>query len=142
MSTNLNNELRNTPLKRTFYTVVRLLLALIFIPSAFISLFLPPSEMGLSAEATQIVENLWAIGYLMYIVKTVELVAGIMFLTNRYVKLACIIIMPVVVNILMLALFKDWSGLFLSIPMFLMVLYLVKENWDSYKFLLLPLGKL
>ncbi|MCC5927015.1 MAG: DoxX family membrane protein [Bacteroidetes bacterium] len=129
-------------MKRTFYTVVRLLLALIFIPSAFISLFLPPSEMGLSAEATQIVENLWAIGYLMYIVKTVELVAGIMFLTNRYVKLACIIIMPVVVNILMLALFKDWSGLFLSIPMFLMVLYLVKENWDSYKFLLLPLGKL
>ncbi len=125
-------------MKNKIYTIIRIILALIFIPSAFISFFLPPSEMGLSQDATKILVNLWETGYIMHLVKLVELIAGIMFLSNKYVKLACVIILPVVVNILMLALFKDQSGLFLSIPMFGMVLYLVKENWKSFKILISP----
>jgi len=123
-------------IKNKTYFLFRILLALIFIPSAFISFFITPNEMGLNKEATKIVENLWATGYIMHVVKIVELVAGILFLTNKYVQLACILIMPIVLNILLLAIFKDLSGLFLSVPMFAMVLYLVKENWSSYKILL------
>ncbi|MGY6560975.1 MAG: DoxX family membrane protein [Luteibaculaceae bacterium] len=123
-------------MKNKIYTVIRIVLALIFIPSAFISFFMPPSEIGLSSEATTVVENLWASGYIMHVVKFIELMAGIMFLTNKFVRLACVLIMPIVINILLLAIFKDLSGLVLSIPMLAMVLFLVKENVAAYQLLL------
>ncbi|WP_194972597.1 hypothetical protein [Aquiflexum lacus] len=99
----------------TSYNVARIILAVIFIPSSFISFFLKPSEMGIGIEAANIVENLWSTGYLMHVVKLIELIAGIMFLINRYVVLAIILITPVIVNILLLAIFKDISGLTMGI---------------------------
>ncbi|MCG9876733.1 MAG: DoxX family membrane protein [Leptospiraceae bacterium] len=115
------------------YTVFRILLALIFIPSAFISFFIQPAQMGLSPEATEVISNLWATGYIMHLVKIIELLVGLMFLTNRYVKLACVLIAPIMINILLLAVFKDARGLISSIPMLCMILYIAKNDWDYYK---------
>jgi putative oxidoreductase len=121
------------------YTVIRIIVAIVFIPNAFIAFFVPPNQMGLNADALKVLENLWESGYIMPTVKVIELIAGIMFLTNKYVKLACILIMPIIINIVLLGLFKEPKALMISIPLLLMIIYLIRENWRTYKLLLLDI---
>jgi len=118
------------------YTIVRILLAVVFIPNAFIAFFVQPNQMGLNSEAVRVLDSLWATGYIMPTVKIIELIAGIMFLTNKYVQLACILIMPIIINIVLLGVFKESKGLIISMPILVMIIYLVKENLTAYKPLL------
>lgn len=92
--------------------------------------------MGLNSEAVRVLDSLWATGYIMPTVKIVELIAGIMFLTNKYVQLACILIMPIIINIVLLGVFKEPKGLIISMPILVLIIYLVKENLTAYKPLL------
>lgn len=118
------------------YTIVRILLAVVFIPNAFVAFFVQPNQMGLNSEAVTVLDSLWATGYIMPTVKIIELIAGIMFLTNKYVQLACILIMPIIINIVLLGVFKEPKGLIISMPILVMIIYLVKENLTAYKPLL------
>jgi len=118
------------------YTIVRILLAVVFIPNAFVAFFVQPNQMGLNSEAVTVLDSLWATGYIMPTVKIIELIAGIMFLTNKYVQLACILIMPIIINIVLLGVFKEPKGLIISMPILVMIIYLVKENLTTYKPLL------
>ncbi|WP_194777172.1 hypothetical protein [Pararhodonellum marinum] len=115
------------------YTSARILLALIFIPSAFISFFIPPSEMGISPEASRIVENLWATGYLMHIVKGIELVAGLTFLTNRFVKLGLVLITPIILNIFLLAAFTSPNGMIMGFVLVGLVGFLASTHFYAFK---------
>jgi hypothetical protein len=65
-----------------------------------------------------------------------EVLAGLMLLTNRYVNLAIVFLGPIVVNILGIHLFVDTSGAPMSI--FILVLFglLVKSRWSDFSALL------
>ncbi|MEM8534332.1 MAG: hypothetical protein AAGF95_26025 [Chloroflexota bacterium] len=54
-------------------------------------------------------EILVSSGY-MYVVKAIEVIGGIMLLTNRYVPLGLVLLVPVIVNIALFSLFLDPSG--------------------------------
>lgn len=124
------------------YTVIRIVLAIVFIPNAFIAFFVQPDQMGLNPEALKVLENLWASGYIMPTVKIVELLAGLLFLTNKYVPFACVLIMPVIVNIVLLGVFKEPKALILSLPLFALIIYLIQYNWSVYKPLLSNVNKM
>lgn len=80
-------------------TVARILFGLVFFVfglNGFLN-FLPQPPMP--GAAGQFIGALVASGYVMLLVKAVEVAAGIMLLANRFVPLALILLAPIVVNI-------------------------------------------
>jgi uncharacterized membrane protein YphA (DoxX/SURF4 family) len=86
--------------------VLRILLGLIFTVfglNGFLN-FLPPPE-GMPEAAGAFFGALAATGYMLPLIKGVEVVGGILLLLGRYVPLALILLGPVAVNILLFHLF-------------------------------------
>jgi putative oxidoreductase len=71
--------------------------------------------------------------YLMPMVKTIELICGISFLSGRYVTLSNIVVLPVSINILFVNFFLNQSGLPLAIFIFLGNIFLIYRYWKNYK---------
>jgi hypothetical protein len=103
-------------------------LGLVFIINAPIAFFVEPSQMGLNADATRTLQSLWDTGYLMHAAKVVELLGGVALLANRYVRLALLLLGPVVVNIVLLDLFKEPKGLAIGLPVLAAWAYLLWQH--------------
>lgn len=74
-----------------------------------------------------------ASGYILPIVKTLELVCGLAFIAGRFVGMTVVLIFPIVVNIVMINLLLMPSGL--PIAMFLLaeILFLAYTHRKSYE---------
>ena len=110
----------------------RVLLGLIFVVfglNGFFN-FIPPPEMNESAGA--LMGALVATGYFMIIVKLVEVVAGLMILTGKYLPLGLILLAPVSVHILLFHVFLDTAGLGMAIFIIVMQVFLAWAYRDSY----------
>jgi uncharacterized membrane protein YphA (DoxX/SURF4 family) len=73
-----------------------------------------------------------ATGYLIMLVKLVEVVAGLMILTGRFLPLGLILLAPVSVNILLLHVFLDQGGLPMAIFIIVAQLFLAWAYRDSF----------
>lgn len=116
--------------------IVRVLMGLLFIFGSvvfFFNLFTPPPMTG---PIKTFNEGLAASVYFFPLLKATELLCGLAFVTGRYVALACVVIAPIIVNILCVHLFLDRSGLPVAIALFLGNIFLAYANWDKYKPLL------
>ncbi len=71
--------------------------------------------------------------YLMPLVKILEFLCGLAFLTGRYVTLANIIILPVTINIFFVNFFLYPEGIPVAILIFLGNLFLIYRYWNNYK---------
>ncbi|PKB15076.1 DoxX family protein [Flavobacterium sp. 5] len=74
--------------------------------------------------------------YLMPMVKTIELLCGISYLTGKYVTLSNIIVLPVSTNILFINFFLNPNGMPLAFFVFFGNLFLIYSYWKNYKPLL------
>lgn len=81
-------------------------------------------------------EGIDASGYLMPMVKGIELACGVLFILNRYVVLATIVILPIVINILAVHIFLAPEGLPIAIFLFIANLVLILRNKNYYESLL------
>ncbi len=91
--------------------VVRSLMGLLFLVSSvgfFLNLFPQPVLEGNLLTFNKGVE---ASGYLMGLIKGTELLVAIAFLTGRFVRLAAVIIFPIIVNIFMVSIMLAPEGL-------------------------------
>lgn len=116
--------------------IVRILLGALFVFSSlvyFLALF-PTPEM--SGPIKTFNEGLEASGYLMPLIKGVELICGLAFIAGRFVPLAVVIIFPVVVNIVMVHLLLAPEGLLVAVLILLATLFLAYANRSHYKGLL------
>ena len=112
--------------------VVRILIGLMLL-LASITYFLniaPPPE--LTGDAKTFTDGLTASGYVMPVVKLIELLCGLAFVAGRFVALAIVVIFPIAVNILLTNLFLMPDGLPIVIPLFLGILFLVFAYIENY----------
>lgn len=72
------------------------------------------------------------IKWLMPLVAIVEIVGGILFITNKYRALGAIIILPVMVGILLTNIVNAPSGLPIAIVLFAINLWVIIENREKY----------
>jgi uncharacterized membrane protein YphA (DoxX/SURF4 family) len=93
------------------YTVVRVLVGLLFIFSSLsflLKLVVPPEQTG---NMKIFMDGMVASGYLFQAIKIVELVCGLAFVSGFFVPLASVVISPIIINILLVHIFLDTSGL-------------------------------
>ena len=118
--------------------VIRVLIGL-FLLFASVSYFLhltpEPVTTG-DFKAFQL--GLVASTYLMPLAKAVELLAGLSYVTGKYVTLANIVILPVTLNILLINYFLAPETLPIAIALFLANLFLIYRYWDNYKSVFTP----
>lgn len=126
------------------YTGARLLLGLIFTifgvngmmyatgGTGFIPMPPPAPEMAAAMEA------LFTLGYLMPLVKGVQIVSGLLLLSGKYVNLALALLAPVLVNIVCVHVFIDPSGLPMALGVSVLFARVLKERWSHVAPLLQP----
>jgi uncharacterized membrane protein YphA (DoxX/SURF4 family) len=89
----------------------------------------PPAAEPMTAFMTALGET----AYFMIVVKLVEVASGLMILTGRFLPLGLILLAPVSVNILLVHVFLDRSGLPIAIVIILLQLFLAWAYRDSYR---------
>ena len=106
-------------------------LLLLFASVSFFLKLAPEPEATGNFKAFNV--GLMASTYLMPLAKSIELLCGLAFITNRYVTLANILIMPITINILFINYFLAPSGMPIAIFMFLGNVFLIYSYWANYK---------
>ena len=72
------------------------------------------------------------IGWLIPLVAIVEIIGGILFITNKYRALGAIIILPVMVGILLIHIMNEPSGLPIALVLFAINSWVIVENRKNY----------
>jgi uncharacterized membrane protein YphA (DoxX/SURF4 family) len=116
--------------------IVRTLIGLMFLFASITYFLNLVPEPELTGGTKTFVEGLAASGYIMPVVKALELLCGLAFLSGRFVALAVILIFPVAVNILLVNVFLMPDGLPIVIPLFLGILFLAFVYRKNYEPLL------
>lgn len=113
--------------------IVRILLGglLVFASAMFFLKLAPEPETTGDFKAFQV--GLIASSYLMPLAKGLELLCGLSFLTNKYVTLANIIILPVTFNILLINIFMSPENLPIGVFILLANMFLIYRYWYNYK---------
>ena len=90
----------------------------------------------LAEQAGAFMDALVSSGYILPIVGVVELVAGIMIITNKFRALALVIVFPVALNAFLFHLFLDVSGIGGATVLILLNVFLLFRNIKFYDLLL------
>lgn len=113
--------------------IVRILMGLLFLFSSVVVLFSLAPEPELTGKMKLFNDGMAASVYLMPLVKVVELVCAIAFLTGRFVPLATVVIFPITVNILLFHTFLAPEGLPVAVFVFLGNLFLAFTYRRNYQ---------
>ncbi|MCY1032480.1 DoxX family protein [Corallococcus sp. BB11-1] len=122
-------------LARHLPTGARLLLGLVFFVFGLNGFFdfIPPPKLDPASPGAAFGIAMKATGYLFWLVKGTEVVAGAMFLANRFVPLALALIAPVIVNIFLFHVFLEPSGVELSVVLLALEAYLAWSYRAAYR---------
>jgi putative oxidoreductase len=116
--------------------IIRVLIGLLFLFASvtyFLNVF-PPQEMP--GNAGTFMKGLEAAGYLLPLVKAIELLCGIAFVTGRFVPLALVLIAPIAINILLVHAILLPEGLPIAVLLVAGLIFLAYADFDKYKPLL------
>lgn len=114
--------------------VLRSLMGLIFIASSVVVLFglvEPPEDMPERVKTFQ--AGMEATGYMLYLIKIVELLCGILLVSGLYVALSAVIIFPITLNIFLYHVFVLPDGLPVAIFLLAVNLILAYVHRESYR---------
>lgn len=92
--------------------------------------FIEPPQMA--ADGASFMGILISSGYL-YVVKSIEVVGGVLLLVNRYKLLAITLLTPVAINIFLFHLFLDMQNLFIGILLITLTSILIYGNRTYFK---------
>ena len=118
---------------KVVYTIARVLLGLILVVFGlnYFLQFIPMGEMPENIAA--VMAGFTTAGYLLPTVKVIEIVVGLMMLTNKYVKLGAILLAPLSVNFLLFHIVLAPATGMLAYVVVLINVYLGWYHFDSYR---------
>ena len=114
-------------------TGARILLGLILVLFGLNGFFQFMPQPALPEPATNFLGAILATGYLMLLVKALEIGIGVLLLANRYVPLALVLLAPISVNIISFHLFLDLAGIGGAALVTLLNTYLLFAYRKHYK---------
>ena len=127
-------------MKKYFSVIARVLLGLIFLITGLNKIFWFAPVPPMSAGMTSFMNALKATGYFMPFLGIVEIIAGSLFLVNRLLAFALILLAPVLLNILMVHIFLEPRVLPLAVALIAFELYLAWAHRHAFRSIFLPTG--
>jgi uncharacterized membrane protein YphA (DoxX/SURF4 family) len=112
--------------------IARVLLGLMFMFASvvyFLDLVPQPEVTGALKTFN---EGLGAAVYLMPLVKTIEFLCALAFVTGRFVALAAVVLLPITVNIMLVNVYLAPEGMFLGIAVFILNVFLLFAYRQKY----------
>lgn len=113
--------------------IIRSLIGLLLLFASISFFFHLFPEPVLTGDMRTFNDGLKASGYLMPLVKTVELLCGIAYITGKFNKIANIILMPISINIFFVHICLAPEGVPVAIFLLVGNIFLIYSKWDSYK---------
>ena len=118
---------------KTAIIIVRSLVGLLLLYASISYFFHLIPEPPLTGNMKIFNDGLKASGYLVTLVKIVELTCGLSFITGKFNRLTYILLMPVSVNIMLTHIFLAPEGIPLAAFLLLGNIFLLYSKWDNYK---------
>lgn len=117
-------------------TIARILLGAIFTLFSLMYFFnmMPAKEMH-GATAT-FMTGLFSSGYMMTLVKAIELICGIALITGQFVPLTTVVIFPITLNIFLFHAFLEPASVAMSIVLLALNLFLAYTQKERYQLIL------
>ena len=113
-------------------TIISILLGLILITFGLNKFFNFMPVMELSAPGLEFMGAFVKIGYGMTVVAIVEIITGILIVTNKYRALALVILFPIMLNALLFHMFLDPENSLPAVLAVVMNLFLMYSNKEKY----------
>lgn len=130
---------QSKPFTRFFPAIARVLLGLVFLVfglNGFFFFFPPPPPEQMPKALLEFSEALMKTGYLLQFEKGTEVAMGLLLLLNRFVPLALVILMPIILNIVAVHLFLAPGGVGMAFVILSIELYLAWSYRSVYRPLL------
>lgn len=96
----------------------------------------PLEDLGLPDHIYKIIKGMWDTGFMMHLVKAIELIGGILLVFNIFIPLALIALIPIVINIYGIHIFLFDSYITSGLYMLLICLFLAFRHRESFQPLL------
>ena len=87
----------------------------------------------LTGDAADFMGALGNTGYMFPLIGTIEVIAGLLLIFNKWVPFALILLAPIVVNMLLYHLYFDLAGIGGAAVVSLLTVVLIYFNWNHYK---------
>ena len=129
-------------MKQKIYLASRIILGIIFLVFGANGLMMVLTGTGFiptpppKPEVMEIMGGFFKIGYLMPLVKSLQIIAGILLLWGRFINLAITLLAPIIVNILCVHLFIELDGLPMAIFIVVLFSILISNQWNDLKIIL------
>ena len=113
--------------------IIRTLLGLLLLFASIAYFFhLVPEEVP-TGKIKIFNDGIVASVYLMPLVKIVELICGILFVSGKFMRIAPLLLLPISLNILMVHVFMEQEHLPIGLFLFCGNLFLIYRNWNDYR---------
>jgi putative oxidoreductase len=120
-------------MKRKIILVVSILFGLMFINSGLNKFFnYMPMPKDLPENMIKVMAAYMEIGWLLPLIATMEIIGGLLFMTNKYRALGAIVIFPVMIGILLTHILTERSGLPVALLLMTINLWVIIENREKY----------
>ncbi|MBI5389784.1 acyltransferase [Candidatus Woesearchaeota archaeon] len=113
-------------------TGARILLGLVFFLGGIAYFFMGDLPIDPATPMGRFASGLLATGYFFPFLKITEAIAGFMLFFKRWTPLSLLILAPIILNILLVGIFLDQSGLVIGVIIALLAGFLAWCNWDKY----------
>lgn len=116
--------------------IARILLGAMFTLFSLMYFFnlMPAKEMH--GPSATFMTGLFSSGYMMNLVKAIELVCGIALITGQFVALTTVVIFPITLNIFLFHAFLDPATVVISIVLLALNLFIAYTNKEKYQLML------
>jgi hypothetical protein len=119
-------------IKKYTELALRLWLSYVLISNSGVGIITKIEDLGMPEHIYIIIKGMWDTGFMMHLVKGIELVAGLMLAFNIFVPLALVMLVPVVVNIYGIHIFLFGSFLTQGLAMLLICGVLIYNKRNSF----------
>ena len=103
--------------------------------SYFFNLGEQPAPTG---DMATLMGGLMASKYMFPLVKSIELIAGLMLVSGKFVKLGTVLLMPISVNIFLIHLIVSKSDVPMSAAILAANVFLIYAYWNDFKEIVKP----
>lgn len=113
--------------------IVRVLLGALMLFASISYLFNLGEQPAPTGDMAKLMGGLMASKYMFPLVKSIELIAGLMLVSGKFIKLGTLLLLPISVNIFLIHTVTQVSDLPVAIFVLAANVFLIYANWDGFK---------